>query len=88
MHNSCSSRVHGLQVKGNEEIIRLIGTLKPQVVVPLINAGFHAAGPLSSIVSERGSNFKLPDKLEQNSMGHVRVEFPAKSGESKQIQLT
>ena len=76
-----------MQVKGNEEIVRLVGTLKPQVVVPLINAGFHASGPLSSIVSERGSNFQLPEKLQQNSMGHVRVEYPAKSGESKDIVL-
>ncbi|KAK9864385.1 hypothetical protein WJX84_001970 [Apatococcus fuscideae] len=74
-------------VKGNEEIVRLIGTLKPQVVVPLINAGFHAGGPLSKIVAERGSNFDLPQKLKDNALAHVRVEFPSKSGDSKRIRL-
>ena len=76
-----------MQVKGNEEIVRLIGTLKPQVVVPLINAGFHAGGPLSKIVAERGSNFDLPQKLKDNALAHVRVEFPSKSGDSKRIRL-
>jgi hypothetical protein len=41
-------------VKGNTDNIVLLKTLKPKVVVPLLNAEFDSTGPLAAVIVETG----------------------------------
>jgi len=63
-------------VKGYDNILELLRTLKPSVVVPLLNNSFDSDGLLVSTISSKGALDDLPARLEGNGISGVRVAVP------------
>ena len=78
---------HMVQVKGKENALKLIKSLQPSVVIPLINAQFHQSGPLSKLIHAEGSPEDLQELLQHNGLQHVRVRMPAAPGKSFAVTL-
>lgn len=76
-----------MQVKGKENAVKLVETLQPAVVVPLINAKFHQSGPLSKLIHAEGSPEDLQGQLLQHGLGHVSVRMPAAPGKEFKIDF-
>ena len=76
-----------MQVKGKENAVKLIQTLQPSIVIPLINAQFHQSGPLSKLIHAEGSPEDLQGQLQEHGLGHVSVRMPAAPGKALQIDL-
>lgn len=76
-----------MQVKGKENALKLIESLQPSVVIPLINAQFHQSGPLSKLIHAEGSPEDLQGLLQHNGLQHVRVRMPAAPGKSFAVTL-
>jgi len=74
-------------VKGKENALKLIESLQPSVVIPLINAQFHQSGPLSKLIHAEGSPEDLQGLLQHNGLQHVRVRMPAAPGKSFAVTL-
>lgn len=60
-------------VKGKENAVKLVQTLQPALVIPLINAKFNQSGPLSKLIHAEGSPEDLQGQLQQHGLGHVSV---------------
>ena len=73
-------------VMGDMNLLRLLGLLRPTVLVPLLNAEIDQEGPLSGLIVERGSYEQVKGQLVASGLG-VRMEFPAPPGESLSIAL-
>lgn len=76
-----------MQVKGKENAVKLIQTLQPSIVIPLINAQFHQSGPLSKLIHAEGSPEDLQGQLQEHGLGHVSVRMPAAPGKALHIDL-
>ena len=76
-----------VQVKGKENAVKLIQTLQPSVVIPLINAQFHQSGPLSKLIHAEGSPEDLQGQLRQHGLDHVSVRMPEAPGKAFRIEL-
>ncbi len=79
--------VPDLQVKGKQNALKLIQTLQPSVVIPLINAQFNQSGPLSKLIHAEGSPEDLQGLLQQHGLQHVMVKMPAPPGKAFDICL-
>ena len=75
-----------LQVKGKQNALKLIETLQPTVVIPLINAEFHSSGPLSKLIHSEGSPEDLQGLCKSHGLSHVTVRMPEAPG--KQFDIT
>ena len=75
-----------LQVKGKQNALKLIETLQPTVVIPLINAEFHSSGPLSKLIHSEGSPEDLQGLCKSHGLSHVHVRMPEAPG--KQFDIT
>lgn len=75
------------QVKGKQNACKLVRTLQPSVVIPLINAEFKQSGPLSSLIHAEGSPEELQGQLQQQGMGQVTVRMPDSPGKAFSIDL-
>jgi len=53
---------------GKDNVVGLLRRLKPKVFLPLVNAEFDSEGPLSSLISEKGSVAGLPDVLKREGL--------------------
>ena len=76
-----------MQVKGKENAVKLVQSLQPSVVIPLINAQFNQSGPLSKLIHAEGSPEDLQGQLQQHGLGHVSVRMPAAPGKAFHIEL-
>lgn len=76
-----------LQVKGKQNALKLIQTLQPSVVIPLINAQFHSSGPLSKLIHTEGSPEELQGLLQQHGLDGVMVKIPAPPGKAFDVTL-
>ena len=76
-----------MQVKGQQNACKLVQTLQPSVVIPLINAEFKQSGPLSMLIHAEGSPTDLQDQLQQKGMGEVTVRMPDSPGKAFNIDL-
>ena len=76
-----------LQVKGKQNALKLIRTLQPSVVIPLINAQFHSSGPLSKLIHTEGSPEDLRGLLQQHGLDGVTVKMPAPPGKAFDVTL-
>lgn len=76
-----------VQVKGKQNACKLVQTLQPSVVVPLINAEFRQSGPLSMLIHAEGAPTDLYDQLQQKGMGQVTVRMPESPGKAFNINL-
>ena len=76
-----------LQVKGKENAVKLVETLQPSIVIPLINAQFHQSGPLSKLIHAEGSPDDLEEQLRQHGMKNVSVRMPAAPGKALSMAL-
>lgn len=76
-----------LQVKGKQNAVKLVTTMQPGVVIPLINAQFHQSGPLSKLIHAEGSPEDLQGQLQQHGLGNVKVRMPADPGKAFHIAL-
>lgn len=79
--------VHEMQVKGKQNALKLIQSLQPSVVIPLINAKFHQSGPLSKLIHAEGSPEDLQGLLQHAGLQHVKVRMPAPPGKSFAVTL-
>lgn len=61
---------------GKDNIVGLLKQLKPKVFLPLVNAEFDSEGPLSSLISEKGSVAGLPDALKAEGLTCVELVVP------------
>ena len=71
---------NAVQVMGKDNVVGLLKRLRPKVFLPLVNAEFDSEGPLSSLISEKGSVAGLPDVLKAEGLGEIAVVVP-KAGE-------
>ncbi|DBA80412.1 TPA: hypothetical protein ACH3X2_007349 [Trebouxia sp. C0005] len=74
-------------VKGKQNALKLIQSLQPSVVIPLINAKFHQSGPLSKLIHAEGSPEDLQGLLQHAGLQHVKVRMPAPPGKSFAVTL-
>lgn len=75
-------------VMGDMNLQKLLGILKPKVLVPLLNAEIDQEGPLKELILEKGSFEEVKAKLAATGSGvSTRFEFPAPPGESLSIAL-
>ena len=65
-----------LQVMGKDNVVGLLKRLRPSVLLPLVNAEFDSKGPLSRLISEKGSVQELEPQLQPQGLGGVRVLVP------------
>ncbi|CAL8463808.1 g3342 [Coccomyxa elongata] len=63
-------------VMGKQNVVGLLKRLRPSVLLPLVNAEFDSEGPLSKLISEKGSVQELEPQLPQEGLGNVRVLVP------------
>lgn len=75
------------QVQGGFNIQRLVGQLKPKLVIPLENANFPSTGPLTKLIWQQETNESLPARLEAAGIKGVRVEQCRPVGEAIDIRL-
>ena len=73
-------------VMGDMNLMKLLGLLRPKVLVPLLNAEIDQEGPLSGLILERGSYEDAKAKMAASRID-ARFEFPAPPGESLSIAL-
>lgn len=76
-----------VQVKGQQNACKLIQTMQPSVVIPLINAEFKQSGPLSKLIHAEGSPEDLQDQLWQQGMSRVTVRMPDSPGKAFTISV-
>lgn len=74
-------------MKGKQNALKLIQTLQPSVVIPLINAEFQSSGPLSKLIHSDGSPEDLRGLLLQNGLEYVTVRMPAPPGKQFGVNL-
>ncbi|KAK9918517.1 hypothetical protein WJX75_004661 [Coccomyxa subellipsoidea] len=63
-------------VMGKDNVVGLLKRLRPSVLLPLVNAEFDSKGPLSRLISEKGSVQELEPQLQPQGLGGVRVLVP------------
>ncbi len=61
---------------GKQNVVGLLKRLRPSVLLPLVNAEFDSEGPLSKLISEKGSVQELEPQLPGEGLGNVRVLVP------------
>ncbi len=61
---------------GKQNVVGLLKRLRPSVLLPLVNAEFDSEGPLSKLISEKGSVQELEPQLPREGLGNVRVLVP------------
>lgn len=66
----------GAQVMGKDNVVGLLQRLRPAMLLPLVNAEFDSEGPLSSLISEKGSVQELEPQLLREGLADVRVLVP------------
>ena len=74
-------------MQGGFNIQRLVGQLKPKLVIPLENANFPSTGPLTKLIWQQETNESLPARLEAAGIKGVRVEQCRPVGEAIDIRL-
>lgn len=65
-----------VQVMGKDNAVGLLKRLRPSVLLPLVNAEFDSEGPLSKLISEKGSVQDTEAALKQQGLGDIRVIVP------------
>jgi hypothetical protein len=66
-----------MQVMGKDNSLGLLKRLRPSVFLPLVNAEFDSEGPLSKLISEKGSVQSAQAQLQREGMGDIRVLVPS-----------
>lgn len=61
---------------GKDNVVGLLKRLKPKVFLPLVNAEFDSEGPLSSLISEKGSVAGLPAILKREGLVDIEMVVP------------
>ena len=64
------------QVMGKDNVAGLLRRLKPKVFLPLVNAEFDSEGPLSSLITEKGSVAELPAALKAEGLADIGIVAP------------
>ena len=73
-------------VLGDINLMKLLGLLRPKVLVPLLNAEIDQEGPLAGLIVERGTYDDVARQMKASKLD-TRLEFPAPPGESLSIAL-
>ena len=66
----------GWQVMGKDNAVSLLKRLRPKVLLPLVNAEFESEGPLSALISEKGSVQSMQPLLREQGLGNIRIVVP------------
>ena len=61
---------------GKDNVVGLMKRLRPKVLLPLVNAEFESEGPLSKLISEKGSVQSVEPVLKQEGLGSIRLVVP------------
>lgn len=57
-------------------MVGLMKRLRPKVLLPLVNAEFESEGPLSKLISEKGSVQSVQPVLQREGLGYIRIVVP------------
>jgi hypothetical protein len=71
---------------GKDNALGLLRRLRPQVLLPLVNAEFESEGPLSALISEKGSVQSMQPLMREQGLGDIRIVVP-KPGKPVTVDL-
>ena len=76
MRRGYSLKLLHVQVMGKDNVVGLLQRLRPKILMPLVNAEFDSEGPLSKLISEKGSVHELNAVLDREGLSGVKVVVP------------